>query len=200
MITYHTVMIKIFRYDPLCEHLKGSKAKKQELLDILANCLGDQKQIMGEVKGTILLRKLEESKLTANMGSLELEMLRVMNRNAKDHFPDIHILHIHRDTPSSLNPLSTKASCSIPAVSKGAMALRPCGRPTRARIRIASSSCRRFLPIGSRSSMPRRGTSSGTVRSCKYLLYYICQVYCPICICNVNNCSSPHAFDRMKHD
>eukprot|EP01037_Dinobryon_pediforme_P023588 gene23588-25082_t len=68
-------MLRI-RYDPLCEHLKEAKDRKKELLEILANCLQDQKEIMGEVKGTIQLRRIEESRLTSKMGSLELETLR----------------------------------------------------------------------------------------------------------------------------
>lgn len=67
----------LVRYDPLCEHLKEAKDRKKELLEILANCLQDQKEIMGEVKGTIQLRRIEESRLTSKMGSLELETLRV---------------------------------------------------------------------------------------------------------------------------
>eukprot|EP01036_Dinobryon_divergens_P026821 gene26821-35511_t len=68
-------MLRI-RYDPLCENLKSAKIKKQELMKTLGHCVVDQKEIMNEVKGTVQLRRVEESKFSSKMGSMELEMLR----------------------------------------------------------------------------------------------------------------------------
>lgn len=64
------------RYDPLCEHLNDIIAAKKELEVTLDQCLKDQKSIMGEVKGVIFGRRIEDSKVSRQMGSYELEKLR----------------------------------------------------------------------------------------------------------------------------
>jgi hypothetical protein len=83
---HEQIEMLLVRYDPLVEHLNDSMAKKKELEQILEHCLKDQKNIMGNVKGVIFERRIEDSKNTKKMGSYELEKLRGYNLKPESTF------------------------------------------------------------------------------------------------------------------
>ena len=60
----------------MCEQLKEDKEKKAHLLRMLEQCLADEKKVMGEMKGTVQSRVMDDSKLSKKMASLNLRLLR----------------------------------------------------------------------------------------------------------------------------
>ena len=58
-------------------------------METLGHCVVDQKDIMNEVKGTVQLRRVEESKFSSKMGSMELEMLRVCTYTYRQQAYDV---------------------------------------------------------------------------------------------------------------
>ena len=64
------------RYDPLCAALKERQQRRKELMATLEGCLKDEKRIMGDTKGTVDLRRIDEMKLNRSMCSTEMAVQR----------------------------------------------------------------------------------------------------------------------------
>ena len=64
------------RSDPLCAQLREDKEKKEHLLKMLKQCLEDEQRVMGDMKGTVQSRMMDDSKLSKKMASLNLRLIR----------------------------------------------------------------------------------------------------------------------------
>ena len=64
------------RYNPLCQQLEEGKQKREHLLKMLEQCNRDQKSIMNDSKNIVNSRRIDESKLSKSMASLQLQLVR----------------------------------------------------------------------------------------------------------------------------
>ena len=64
------------RYNPLCQQLEEGKQKREHLLKMLEQCNRDQKSIMNDSKNIVNSRRIDESKLSNSMASLQLQLVR----------------------------------------------------------------------------------------------------------------------------
>lgn len=74
------------RYDPLCIALKDRQQRRKELIATLESCIKDEKRIMGDTKGTVYQRRIDEMKLNRSMCSTEMAVLRGYTVTAESTF------------------------------------------------------------------------------------------------------------------
>lgn len=79
------------RYDPLCQSLKENEERKKSLIEVLESCMKEEKKIMGETKGIVEARMMDDSRLLRSMATKELEMQRgyQMGPESTYHMPAI---------------------------------------------------------------------------------------------------------------
>lgn len=100
------------KYDPLCEHLAQAKEQKQNLLKTLSVCVQDEKKIMQETKGVIQVRRLEESKMTKRMGTMELELERGYTLRTESTFHQGNPSHYNSGSPTKSSRLNATTGVS----------------------------------------------------------------------------------------
>jgi hypothetical protein len=64
------------RYDPLCEHLERKLEVKRMMVEKMDSSILEERRIMGDTKGTVNMRKMDDMKLTRRMVTGELQSLR----------------------------------------------------------------------------------------------------------------------------
>ena len=100
--------INLCRYDPLCSQLNEKSLLKKQLKENLKACIEEERRIMSETIAIVNSRKLDDSKLTRKMASLQLEALRGFNLGPDSTYRQTKNISGH-DGPSAsfLPPLIT---------------------------------------------------------------------------------------------
>jgi hypothetical protein len=74
------------RYDPLCVNLKERQQRRKDLIATLESCVKDEKRIMGNTKGTVDQRRIDEMKLSRSLCSTEMAVQRGFTVTAESTF------------------------------------------------------------------------------------------------------------------